>query len=37
MTHFLEKTIPEAVKKDYLIIAQKVGFDTADLVWVEQD
>lgn len=31
-----ETTIPEAVKKDYLKIAQKAGFDTSDLLWVEQ-
>lgn len=31
-----QKTIPEEVKKDYLKIAEKAGFDTSDLVWVEQ-
>ena len=32
-----EKTIPEDVKKNYLKIAQEVGYDTSDLVWPEHD
>ncbi|QOG02072.1 lipocalin family protein [Flavobacterium sp. MDT1-60] len=32
-----EKTIPESVKADYLIKAQKIGYTISDLVWVEHD
>ena len=30
-----EKTIPLKVKENYLQIAQKAGYDTTDLLWVE--
>jgi len=32
-----EKVIPEDVKKNYLGIAEKIGFDISALVWVEHD
>ena len=32
-----EKTIPGAVKKDYLKQAAEIGYDTAALVWVKHD
>ncbi len=32
-----EKTIPEDVRKAYLDIAKKIGFDTNRLIWVEHD
>ncbi|MEY2792167.1 MAG: hypothetical protein RJA76_159 [Bacteroidota bacterium] len=32
-----QKTIPESVRKSYLELAQKIGFDTKALVWVKQD
>lgn len=31
------KSIPEDVKRDYLIIAKEYGFDTSQLIWVEHD
>lgn len=31
------KTIPENVKADYLKIAEKIGYDTTNLVWVKHD
>jgi len=30
-----ETTMPEAIKQNYLDLAQKIGFDTKQLVWVE--
>lgn len=32
-----EKTIPNDVKEKYLQIAQKIGYDTKQLVWVEHN
>jgi apolipoprotein D and lipocalin family protein len=32
-----EKTIPEAIKQQYLLQAQKLGFDLNKLIWTEQD
>jgi apolipoprotein D and lipocalin family protein len=32
-----ETTIPEDIKKKYLEIAQKIGYKTSDLIWVEHD
>ena len=32
-----KKTIPENVKENYLAIAQNLGYQTADLLWVNQD
>ncbi len=32
-----KKTIPENIKSDYLKIAKDAGFDTSELVWVEQN
>lgn len=32
-----EKSIPDDVKKEYLQLADKLGFITADLVWVKHD
>ncbi|WP_188049690.1 lipocalin family protein [Flavobacterium sp. GP15] len=32
-----ETTIPDAIKKDYLRIAEKTGYTTKDLIWVKQD
>lgn len=32
-----EKTIPEEVKTNYLRIAQKIGYNTSDLIWVQHD
>lgn len=32
-----EKTIPEDVKSNYVKIASDAGFDTSELIWVEQD
>ena len=32
-----ETTIPEEVKNNYLEIAENIGYNTADLVWVEHD
>jgi apolipoprotein D and lipocalin family protein len=31
------KTIPDKIKKEYLLIAQKAGYNTDDLVWVTHD
>lgn len=31
------KTIPEEIKNEYLSIAKKLGFDTSNLVWVNQN
>ncbi|MDD3321331.1 MAG: lipocalin family protein [Paludibacter sp.] len=30
-----EKTLPENIKKEYLEIAEKIGFNTSDLLWIE--
>lgn len=32
-----EKTIPEAIKEEYIKAAQKIGYDTSKLIWVKQD
>ncbi|WP_347217532.1 lipocalin family protein [Chryseobacterium sp.] len=32
-----EKTIPENIKQDFIIKAQKIGYDTSKLIWVKQD
>jgi apolipoprotein D and lipocalin family protein len=32
-----EKTIPEEVKNNYLKIAQEVGYDTSQLLWIEHN
>lgn len=32
-----EKTIPEPIKTDYLEIAEKIGYDTSKLIWVQHD
>ena len=32
-----EKTLPENVKNEYLKLAEKIGFKTADLLWIEHD
>lgn len=32
-----EKTMPDDIKKEYLSIAKKAGFNVNDLVWVEQN
>jgi hypothetical protein len=32
-----ETTIPDDVKESYLKIAQSIGYDTSDLVWVSHD
>lgn len=32
-----EKTIPETVKQQYLAIAEKAGFDTSKLLWINQE
>jgi apolipoprotein D and lipocalin family protein len=32
-----EKTIPDKVKKNYLEIAETIGFDTNRLIWVEHN
>lgn len=32
-----EKSIPDDVKKEYLQLAEKLGFKTSDLVWVKHD
>jgi apolipoprotein D and lipocalin family protein len=32
-----ETTIPENIKQEYLAYAEKLGFNTADLVWVEHN
>jgi apolipoprotein D and lipocalin family protein len=32
-----QKTIPDSIKKEYLQIAQQIGFKTNELVWVKHD
>jgi len=32
-----ETSIPDEIKKNYLEIAGKIGFDTSKLIWVEQN
>lgn len=32
-----KKDIPEAIKKEYLRIAENIGFDTGKLIWVKHD
>lgn len=32
-----EKTIPEEIKAAYLGIAEETGYDTSELIWVQQD
>lgn len=32
-----ETTIPENVKKEYLQLAEKIGYDTSRLIWVAHD
>lgn len=32
-----EKSIPENIKKEYLKTAEKIGYTTADLIWVEHN
>ncbi len=32
-----ETSIPESIKQDYLAYAEKLGFDTSDLIWVEHN
>lgn len=32
-----EKSIPEDIKAEYLKIAQEVGYDTSELIWVEHN
>jgi len=32
-----ETTIPDAVKNEYIDIAKRIGYKTADLVWVKHD
>lgn len=32
-----EKSIPENINKEYLKIAQEIGYDTSKLIWVEHD
>jgi len=32
-----EKTIPDDVKRNYLDIARKVGYEVSELIWVEHD
>lgn len=32
-----EKTVPDNVKQDYLKIAEKLGFNTSALIWVQHD
>jgi apolipoprotein D and lipocalin family protein len=32
-----ETTIPDSIKQSYLKIAQEVGYNTAELIWVEHD
>lgn len=33
----IEKTIPNSIKEAYLKIAEEVGYDTSDLIWVEHN
>lgn len=32
-----EKTIPDYIKKEYLRIAEEIGYNTADLIWVKHN
>lgn len=32
-----QKTVPDSIKKEYVQIAQKIGFKTNELVWVKHD
>lgn len=32
-----EKTIPEEIKTNYLRIAEEIGYDTSNLIWVQHD
>lgn len=32
-----EKAIPENIKQEYVKLAEEIGFNTADLIWVEHD
>ena len=32
-----ETSVPEDIKENYLKIAQDIGYDTSDLVWVVHD
>ena len=32
-----ETTIPEEIKKDYLKVAEEIGYQTSDLIWVEHN
>lgn len=32
-----QKTIPDQVKEDYLKLAEKIGYKTSDLIWVEHN
>lgn len=32
-----EKTIPENIRQDYVRIAERIGFRTSDLIWVEHN
>lgn len=32
-----EKTIPDEIKKSYVDLAESLGFDTSQLIWVEHD
>ncbi|HEY4324148.1 MAG TPA: lipocalin family protein [Mucilaginibacter sp.] len=32
-----EKTLPDAVKNDYLAKAEAIGYDTSKLIWTKQD
>lgn len=32
-----EKTIPDDIKENYLVIAKKVGYDVSELIWVEHN
>lgn len=32
-----EKSIPEAIKKDYLQKAEEIGYTTSNLLWIEHD
>lgn len=32
-----EKTVPEEIKQSYLALAKEIGYDTSQLIWVEQD
>jgi apolipoprotein D and lipocalin family protein len=32
-----ETSVPDKVKSDYLQIAEEIGYNTADLLWIEHD